>query len=471
MLTPLLPGPNEKRCITRELLDFYRALVVGGIYQFADPVNIKSESTYVYALRQCLDRHPLLSVIIAKAETESPYYAFCPRLDLSQHIQFLDAGDKRNRDESEIETIERLLPVILDKKWTAAIPHWRIVVLPLSHRRCFIAFAFSHGLGDGMSGIAFHRTFLNALQDERIDNDLIYTPTRKPLLPAFDTPESLPISWSFLLAPLLGEYLPERVASFFGFRSTASSITPSTWTGAPAFYSPDSYRTSVKILSIDAATVDDALKLCRMNGAKLTGLLHQLVITAIFESLPRPNEVDSLAAGTAINLRHTIGVPNDEMGLYVSADYKIHLLPKPNVKAAAEFSWELSTSTTERLATVSNQLQDQSVGLLRYLSSIRSWSLSKLGKRRDDSYEISNLLSFRPAGLVRRCAVTEMVFCQPANIIGPAIAFNVVSAADGPLNIAVNWQAGALSLASYADEVEFVEKVCRKIKMDFARLS
>jgi hypothetical protein len=42
-----------------------------------------------------------------------------------------------------------------------------------------------------------------------------------------------------------------------------------------------------------------------------------------------------------------------------------------------------------------------------------------------------------------------------------------VSAKNGPLNIAVNWQAGALDLGSDEDEVEFVKTLCQRIRDGF----
>lgn len=92
----LLSGPNERRCIVRESLGYYHALVVGGIYDFERPVNITSVTTYAYALRQCVDCHPGLSVAVEKVETESPHHVFCPRIELSQHVQFLEPGDESN---------------------------------------------------------------------------------------------------------------------------------------------------------------------------------------------------------------------------------------------------------------------------------------------------------------------------------------------------------------------------------------
>lgn len=460
-------SPNECRCIVRESFDFYRALVVGGIYQFSKSVDTKSIFAYAYALRQCIDRHPQLSIIVANSDTNSPYYTFCPRLDLSQHIKIFESGKG-----SELKNIERVLPEILDEKWQPSIPAWKIVVLPFSDKRCFIGFSFSHSLGDGISGLAFNGTFLNALQESRLEEDLICTPNMKKLSPAFDTAENLPISWSFLISPLLGEYLPRPIASLFGFAASASSVTPGTWTGSPIFNTPETsmHRTGIEILSIDAATVKKAIKSCRTHGAKLTGLIHQFILTALSESLPQPNTIDNFAAATAIDMRSTVGISKDEMGLFVSGDFTLHPIQKANSETDGEFSWALAKSITNKLAAGANTLQDQPIGLLRYLADMRSWTSSKLGHRRDSSYAISNLVSFQPSGPMERCSVTEMVFSQPTDVTSAPLTFNIVSTANGPMNITIDWQFGALDVGSHADEAEFVRKLCLKISSSFNSL-
>ncbi|PBP27276.1 hypothetical protein BUE80_DR001554 [Diplocarpon rosae] len=461
-------SPNERRCIVREYLGFYRALIVGGVFEFAESVDTKSVSTYIHALRQCIDRHPQLSVTISNVENESPYYVFCPQLDLGQHIEILDHSNQGG--ESEIRAIQQALPSILDAKWPASVPAWKIIVLPFSDRRCFVGFSFSHAIGDGVSGLAFNRTFLDALQERYVMTDLTYKSTRKPFNQPFDTAKNLTISWSFLLKPLLGAYFPKWIATLCG---GVQSLSPGTWTGVPIFYDPETYKTGVEILTIDANVVEDALKLCRMHGAKLTGLLHQLIISALSDCLPEPHMIDSFSSGTAMNMRRQVNASNDDMGLFVSVDYQNFSLQKTGVNHASnKFSWDLAKSVTERLAVKSQQLHDQPIGLLRYLTSVHSWTLSKLGARREGSYELSNLANFRPLGSVDRCSVTVMLFCQPADVTGgPPLTFNVVSATGGPLTIAVSWQIGALGFGLEREEVEFVKHICNHIRSSLARLS
>ena len=445
----------------RESLDFYRSLVVGGVYEFAGPVETPTPSTFAPALRRCIDQHPHLSTIIVESDTKTPRYKFCPRLELSQHVEIFTRNEAANTD---VEAVKRVLATILDAKWPFSIPPWKIVVLPLSVRKCFIGFSFSHGLGDGVSALAFHSTFLKALQEQglglREGESLIHTIQRRPLSPAFDTKNNLPISWSFLLAPLLATYLPKSL----GFE--ANVVNPSTWVGSPIFYSSEKYQTCVEIISIDADTVAKALRTCRVYGAKLTGLLHQFIIEALSKLLP--SRFDQFIAQTAIDLRNAVGVSKDEMGLFVAGN--VTVLDKTDKTGAEKPSFGVATSMTSKLGAASGRLHDQSVGLLRYLSDIRAWTLSKVGGSRDTSYEISNLTTFKPAKSAEAPSIQEMVFAQPTNITGSPLQFNVVSVKDGPMNITVTWQPGALGLGN-DDEVDFVDRLCRRVEGSFVNLT
>jgi hypothetical protein len=187
--------------------------------------------------------------------------------------------------------------------------------------------------------------------------------------------------------------------------------------------------------------------------------------------LPQTIDIDDFAGQTVLSLRGALNVSKDEMGNFFSGDTEIFPRKKgTSGETDVPIDWLSAKSTTERLATVSKTLRDQPIGLLRYLSDIRSWTLSKIGERRDCSYEVSNLTSFQPTGPGHKCTVVEMLFCQPANVTGPPLSFNLLSVAKGPLIIAVSWQIGALDLGGGEQEERFVNSVCQKIQLGFEHL-
>lgn len=407
-----------------------------------------------------------------QADTETPYFAFCPQIDLGQHIQIKSPSDE-SQDERKI--VEDLLPSVLDQPWTNLIPSWEIVVQPLSKMRCFIAFSYSHNVIDGISGIALHRTFLEAMQENQVEHDRIVNPPRRPLKEPFDSPERLPISWSYMLSPILGAYLPKSVASMLGFKASAAQSLPGTWTGAPVSISKE-YLTMVQLMSIDNVTLTKVLAACRKNDSKLTGLLHQLILDALAAHLTL--SIDSLGYGTAINMRGAIDVSDDTMGMFVSGNYVLHHLSSTTATYSSDqsFDWSTAREITQTLSSRSKDLLNQPIGLLRYLTSIRSWLLSKVGSRRESSYEISNLGVFMPVKEDGRGSgsveVKEMVFCQPAGVYGPPLVFNVVSVKGGSLSVAVNWQPGALGIGDEEKkEKDLVKKICDDMRQALTRIA
>ncbi|KAJ9626784.1 Alcohol acetyltransferase [Knufia peltigerae] len=474
-------SPNECRCIIREELDFYRTIVVGGLYEFEFSHPTKDSTSIVHtfapAIKKCIDSHPHLSTIISGADTNSPYFESCPRLDLANHVEI--RPQPRKTDQDEEEAIARLLPDILDMKPAQGIPPWKVIILPFDDCRVFVAFAYSHGPLDGMSGMIFHQTFLDSIQREPGDTGrdgneketLVYSPTFRQLPPPFDTKKNLPISWSFLLSPLLSVYLPPS----FGFR--ANIITPTTWLGSSIFYDdPDKLKTGLEMFSVDSTTLKKVLEACRgtkIGGAKMTGLLHELISEAMFKLLPS-TKYENLAAQTTINMRGAVGIPADEMGLCAGGDTEI--IDRQSIGTGTR-SWTVARSMTTKLAAVSQKTKDQSLGLLRYLNDVRSWTLSKIGEKRDCSYELSNLMSFRSNRNSSGVQIQKMVFAQPASVSGPTLFFNAVSVDGGPMTVTATWQIGALDLGTHqsqsqsGNESEFVKAICRRVQEGLVRIA
>ena len=437
------------------------------------------------ALNYCLEQHSPLSAVVRNADNDKSYYERAEQVDLANHVEISDGP--LSSDVSELEAIEKLIPAVHDQQWQPNIPPWKIVVLPLQPKdeartaRCFIAFSFSHALGDGISGLAFHRSFLQGLQQPG-NADKTSTVIHRgsfQLAPPFDTRERLPISWMFLLGPFIAVYLPQFIANLFGLRAAASTIDAGTWTGSPIFYEPKTYRTKVKVLEIEERHVKKALQACRAHDAKLTGLFHQFIVRALSESLPSP-EVTNLVSQTAINMRGSVGVSDDDMGLYVSGDYEVFPRMDPSSTDSTEM-WTAASTTTKKLAECAATLQDQPVGLLRFLPSITKWTRGKIGEKRDCSYELSNLGAFdleKPVSgsagdgsLDRdRCRICKVVFSQPGNVPGGPLEFNVVSIRGGSLVCVVSWQEGALGIGQ-EEEAAFVEGVGASIRRSFETLA
>lgn len=451
---------------------------MGAVYDFGSKdVDLRSPRSYFSALKSCIEEHPFLAVVVKSHETEKPFYERVPNINIADHI--IMASDLRGDvDTSSVETesIEAVLGPAADRSWlsTAGISPWRIFVHPITlspntkPTRCFIAFSFSHALGDGLAGQAFHRTFLNAVRfgQEKQDMSQTVVPSQ-PLQAAFDTPERLPISWGFLLGPLLAVILPKVVANLFGLRSATSTIDKGTWLGPPTFFKPGDFQTQIKLLEINNSILQAALHVSRKNGTKLTATLHQIIIRALSRALP-VSEAKNFVTGTSVNMRSSIGAPENEIGLYVTGYYE----QQPRNDSTGPLStsaWTAARVMTKSLAESAVRLQDQPIGLLRYAPSIRGYLTGKLGGKRDCSYEVSNLLVFSNPVANAECVISKMVFAQPSSVLSAPLIFNVISVKGGSMMIAVNWQPGSLGIAR-SEEKKFVESICESIRFDLAEL-
>jgi hypothetical protein len=441
-------------------LGFYNALLIGAIYEFsASDIDVKSTRSFFGALKRCIYKHPSLSFVIQDKHTDKAFFERVPTIRLEDHITMIeetdpDASVDEDMESDELMRIERSLPSILDHSWPQSLPPWRIVVLPLAsdadHKRCFVAFTYSHGLGDGINGLAFHRTFMDGIHDQ-VDEDssTLSTPVAD-FPPPFDTAKRLPISWWFLLTPLIAVLMPKFLSEVIGIRASTSTVDSSTWVGSRMFIDPTSFKSNPKLVEIKGVEVENAVRVARRNGAKLTATIHQVMVRALSKALPG-KEMVSFVSGTAVNMRRSLGISDDEMGFFTNAYFDYHSREDSWASPISDQAWACARSLTEKLAECAISLQDQPVGLLRYIPSIRRWTASKIGQRRDCSYEISNLGAFDPRSSRaaiggNEITITKMVFSRPVNAISAPLSFSIVSVKGSSLILSIVWQPGALGI-------------------------
>jgi hypothetical protein len=423
---------------------------------------------------------------VRDAHTDAAFFERVPTINLEEHISIVGESDvngltSKEGCDNDLAKIETLLSSILDRPWPASPPPWRIVVLPLSsskHQgeekaRCFIAFSFSHALGDGITALAFHRTFRDGIFDQ-VDKDCSALATPVAELPApFDTAKNLPISWGFLLRPLIAVLLPKFVAEMLGLRATTSAVNSSTWNGVRMFLEPESFYTCLKLIEFQGPEVENILQVARKNGARLTATLHQSIVRALSREIPR-SKAANFVSGTAVNMRRAVGVSDNEMGFFVNVCFEFHDREDVSASPWSGNAWANAKSLTEKLAECAVMLQDQTVGLLRYVPSIRKWTAAKIGQERDCSYEVSNLGAFEataskdPAG-DDQCEITKMVFSRPADAVGAPMGISVVSVKGGSMVISISWQPRAFGIPLELEST-FVDRVSTYLKEDLKSL-
>lgn len=437
-------------------------------------------SSLIKALKHCVASHPILSACIVGEETEAPEFARPAFLNLDDHIDIL-ATQQSPDIMAEKDLIKLVLAQSNDHVFTSCdkIPPWKITVLPLldgeqQHKtsRYLILFGYYHSHGDGKSGLAFHKTLLSGLKQAHsincaYDDAPMFESPGTLLLPTLEMAGRLSISWSYLLSPLLGAYLPAFVANPLGIRASATPEADDQWAGNKTFFDSDGYQTRLEIISVDHSHVQKILQACREHDVKFTGLLHQVIVQALSMELPSA-KAGCFVSQTAVDLRsHLNGITDDDMALCPTAYYELFTRTANNGASKAPMPmsdalWDAARSTTQNLAQCASTLNDQPVGLLSYLRNMYPWTKGQIGKRRECSYEISNIMSFNPGSSVpeERWNIESMIFSQPANVSSGCLNVNLVSRHQGDLTVVVSWQSGALDVQ---DEQTFVENMCNHI--------
>ncbi|EEA18651.1 Alcohol acetyltransferase [Talaromyces marneffei ATCC 18224] len=455
MVHQRLASPYEKRLAIREDLGYFHTGSVGAVYEFADgSFQVNSARSFAPALKSCIAMFPQMAMIMKGKDTKEPFWELVPSLNLDDHISVID---KQVVDEDdETAAIERALPSIVDQRFTdPSVPPWRIVILPFtsgSKSRCFIAYVSSHSTADGVSGYFFHRKFLEALQkpvDSHSNNPTVVI-LDIPLPEAFDTPERFPIS-------------PEFMKSL----ATTRVVDENTWTGSPVFLGPNGLQTGVKIIEIGASQVKGALNASRAHGTKLTGLLHKLVVRALTKALPG-DEFTNFVSQTAVDLRMANGTPliwgNCVSGLSYS-----HPRIDPS-KPISDKTWADAKSLTEKLSECSSKLEDQMIGMIRFVPDHAASMMQKLGGPRDASFALSNINAFD--GVIEKsiCKITKFLMTTSAAVHSAPFTFCIASVKGGNLICVVTWQKAALG-CPLEDEATLLDNISSSIKNDFENMS
>jgi hypothetical protein len=436
------------------------------------------------ALSRLISRHPALCCGIIGESGAKPEFIALESIDLKRSVQILaDGGD------GEVSDDERLCKVLQeqhDALWTDldSRPGWKVIVrhLPRTTTTCStdtspqepepsrgqmdIFFIYHHALVDGLSGAAFHRCLLQELRNvaenptppDKSVETVVAIPQPISLIAPLENLVSFPLSWSFLLWMALRIFAP-------------SWLFPNKhWTGANTqLPSLDAYRSHVRLVRVPATQLNILLAACRGQGVTMTALISSLAAVSIAKTLPAG---ESLKGVTPYSARRLTGTPVDEMVNQTSGFETVYpatlLSPLHDADitpdAEAEMIWKIARHYhTQMKAELARTPKDNLVGLLPLVSDYHAFYRGRLDQKRAESFEVSNLGVFKDTkGAAARgesatqkggaWKIESMTFSQGAMVVGPALAFSCVSVEDGPLNITMTWQDGALE-DGFGDEV------------------
>jgi Alcohol acetyltransferase len=339
-----------------------------------------------------------------------------------------------------------------DTPWTNQenSPAWKLIIFQNHKAKSAIfdvAFVYHHGLADGLSGSVFHSSLLAAVSELSSQVDSSTRPIRRISveLPSLLTPpvEALVkfnISWIFLASQVLQEYGPRflfgrKSTPYTGQDCTVSDLIP--------------YRTRLRSLDIDPQTVKQLLAKCKAKNTSMTCLLSLVLVHSLATAVP---SAESFIGTIPYTLRPVSGTDYQTMVNQTSAlesDYSSELLQRlreteleQNVQALARQLWEAAEQESALLRThITNCLNNNLVGLLPYVSDHHEFYRKKLNRKREQTFEVSNIGATRPRTAVSSpWTVERVIFTQGAAVVGPALSLNVASVIDGPSTLTFSWQ-------------------------------
>lgn len=435
----------------------------------------------------CVSKHPTLCTVVRNADSEQPQLARISNLDLSSHMHMVQIAGAE-------DSAERLVQRLLERAHNEALteyetrPQWRVYVAPVSDRSSssvtafHMAFACSHALADGISGLLFHKTFLKAFKDAQQLGDgtniLAETSLPRSLPPPLEQAGSFPISWSFLLGPLLNEYLPRTLFKALGLDRSPEDA----WIGAHTRPGRSTLApllpTAVRVALVPPSVLEKVLAACRGHDVRLTGLLNHLIGRALANVLQsRSQSHTHFVVETAIDLRRCLPGTEASMANYVSAvtetiSVQADDAERDSTPGTMNVDWEGMQRMTKKLAKASSTLSDQPVALLKYVSNIREWTMKNAAKPANSSFSMSNLGVFdghlnNDTSDKSEWRIVDMIFSQSADGVGAPLNVNVASARGGSLALTITWWPGQLGVQ---DEEGFVEAVCGETLRQLERL-
>ncbi|KAL2003275.1 hypothetical protein VTN02DRAFT_4485 [Thermoascus thermophilus] len=457
-------GYLEKFSTARHLAEFYHNVAASAYY--SKPKSSYPLEALVYrALATVIARHPVLSAITVDDHKSNPYFVRMPRIDLRHAVRFVTRTKEHDdHDDTTDEELDEILQEEHNRNFKDGYgerPFWRFIVLHETESSTHFAgcFVFHHALGDGKSGLAFHRSFLDALSaipdstEPDLEADPIVYPPRKDLLQALERVHPLPLSIPYMLRALWNDWFPR--------------VPQTCWTGGRVSTAP-STRTRNHNVTLPRGTTLGLLSAARANRTTLTATFETLLAASVLAHLP-PERYSSLRCLCPVSMRPLLPstlVDDDSIGCWVTHVENTHHRPAESStkgKAMDLFSWDDARRVRATFETeLGKNGKDTPVGLLPYAGNLNRWFEKKVGKPRDASFEISNVGVFKP--LARPSSpeggetweISRMIFSHSADVTGPPFQVSLVTGGDGRLTVSFCWLHGAV-------EEEWMKKVIEEL--------
>lgn len=413
-------------------------------------------------------RHPILSAIPVDEDTPNPYFARLPFINLERSIFFAERVKPHQpvpggEDSWEDEELDRILENQHNIDFSfeyGNLPFWRLIILqnpgvekelPAGQNgvpeggnesnelneftACFV---FHHALCDGVSGLAFHNSLQNALDDSsslHSSGECVIASNENALLPPIEELHSLPIN-------------PEP---------PATTLTKA-WKGNP-IHTP--CKTRFRSLSISSSASNAFIQACKKNDVTVTSALPPLIATALYSILPPT--IESLNCNIPVSLRRWLpqDIVDGAMGNWFDAFQIQFFRSEQNSKDVVNI-WAQAHKASKAITNYLNASPSggpyTNIGLLKAIPDISMVFSSFLGKDRDTGIEVSNLGVFSNPTNESVWQVAKVMLSRSAVVSGSAITIAAACGGNGSMTLGFTWQEGVVG----GDIVDLVIEGVRK---------
>lgn len=442
-------GPCERYSSSRHALGFYKCVI--NTCRYTVPTSgVQGQSVYEVferALASVVLDIPSLRVGIKDEETSSPYFVFLSAINLHLHLEYHEVSK-----DLDVELIQKLehqhdqyFPDISSR------PPWKVIIVSTPHPAngvlAFdVIFAVHHSIADGRSTAAFHTKLLNELaypsvRPIQLSGHVLSLPPSQQLSPPLEEVVAFKQSWGFVLGTLFRELGP-------AWLSRPSKAIP--WTGK--LITPEPFQTNLRLIVVPAEVAPSVLAICRQHGTTLTPLLHSLVLASIAKLVPA-KDAQVFCSSTPLDLRPYIsdhppsGKPGALFGVLVTT--QAHHFESHEIHGDRDEDdiWKTAVNLRGRMKKhLETVPKDDIISMLSWVTDWRKYWLSKIGKPRETTWEVSNIGSIHgiPSGshLQPGWQIRRSIMSQGATVAGAAIGVNVAGVAGGDICISLSWQEG-----------------------------
>ena len=418
-------------------------------YELGEQFRRDIDNVVFGALGQVISQHPVLGITIFGEASKNPLWVRLKQIDLKNVVRFVK-GETEREITSIIESAHQTGFGSLGD-----LPLWRVVVVYSSSEdvvhHLHIGFFSHHGMCDGVSGMAFHIAFLDALTNLSTAKkypSIIDVP-KLDMLPPIEEAHRLPLSIFFILSQILKSIWPSRPDKL-------------RWTGQPIC--SEHNVTRLRTLFLPSDVVESLSNLCRQHNVTITSLLTVTIARVLAETFPKYTRFTNT---TAMSFRRFTSTDRRAMVNYVSSFGHRFSSTATNdcIQCGGEFNWDAVKVCHQEIKNATASPKNQLVGLLKFLNDYEGWFRKKVGQNREDSFQLSNV------GVIDGLEVSDgnpcikrMIFSQSSSVTGAALVFSIASAKGGDLAIALTWQEGIV-------EVESAEKVLDTMELHLHRLT